>query len=256
MAAPIGSQSNFSSGLPSADDSVTVGKAKPASPQVSPVMPSPLLHTDPSLMKSQPRWTISDSGALQRSLDGGKTWQDVAIAADHIAADQSTGANLLRSSQLRSSQSAANRAMQTTVEVSGAAPVVQTEADAQTGADASEAKSQANYNGPANAKAALRPAAESAARSKDAPASNPIFRALSVSSNGAEVWAGGSGATLYHTVDAGNRWVRVLPADSGAILAGDVLSIQFVDPVQGTVRTASGESWTTIDDGQTWHKQQ
>ena len=44
------------------------------------------------------------------------------------------------------------------------------------------------------------------------PGAPPVFRALSVSSNAAEVWAGGSGGALYHTVDAGNSWARVLPS--------------------------------------------
>jgi|HubBroStandDraft_1064217.scaffolds.fasta_scaffold00129_39 hypothetical protein len=81
--------------LVSADQSV--GKAKPASAQASPPLaPAPLLGSDPGLMKSQKvlRWTISATGALQRSLDGGKTWLDVNVAA---TSSQPMSANLVRS---------------------------------------------------------------------------------------------------------------------------------------------------------------
>ena len=88
-------------------------------------------------------------------------------------------------------------------------------------------------------------------------ASTPtIFRALSVSSNAAEVWAGGSGGTLYHTLDGGNLWVRVLPSADGVALTGDVISIQFPDVSNGSVTTSNAEVWVTNDDGQTWRKQQ
>jgi len=83
-----------------------------------------------------------------------------------------------------------------------------------------------------------------------------IFRALSVSSNAAEVWAGGSSGALYHTVDAGNSWARVLPSAVGLVLTGDILIIQFSDPRNGTITTSTSEIWTTPDDGQTWQKQQ
>ena len=91
--------------------------------------------------------------------------------------------------------------------------------------------------------------------SQSVPATPPIFHALSVSSNAAEVWAGGSGGALYHTVDVGNSWARVLPSAAGRVLTGDVLSIQFSDPRNGTVTTSTAEVWTTPDDGQTWQKQ-
>jgi photosystem II stability/assembly factor-like uncharacterized protein len=94
------------------------------------------------------------------------------------------------------------------------------------------------------------------AKSKAAPAARTIFRAVSVSSNAAEVWAGGSGGALYHTVDGGNRWARVVPSAAGIVLTGDIISIQFADARNGTVTTSNAEVWSTVDDGQTWQKQQ
>ncbi|MGA9542792.1 MAG: YCF48-related protein [Candidatus Sulfotelmatobacter sp.] len=90
---------------------------------------------------------------------------------------------------------------------------------------------------------------------QSSPVAPPVFGALSVSSNAAEVWAGGSSGTLYHTVDAGNSWTRVLPFAAGRWLTGDILSVQFSDPRNGTVTTSTAEVWTTPDDGQTWQKQ-
>jgi photosystem II stability/assembly factor-like uncharacterized protein len=60
---------------------------------------------------------------------------------------------------------------------------------------------------------------------------------------------------LYHTLDGGNSWTRVVPPATGISLTGDILSIQFSDSQNGTVTTSSTEVWTTLDDGQTWHKQ-
>ena len=62
-----------------------------------------------------PRWTIGDNGALQRSLDGGATWQDVDVAVNN-----STSANLVpETGQTGMSTSV-------TVEVNSAAAEVQT----------------------------------------------------------------------------------------------------------------------------------
>jgi hypothetical protein len=225
-----------------ADQLQMVGKAKPALDQASPAMaPAPLLRTDPTLMKgpAAPRWTISASGALQRSFDGGQTWQDV-----NIVVDDSMKATLVRRSQPGS-----------TVEVSSAATEVQTQANSETEFETkSETKSQAKMA----AKSAPKPSAPASVKSAEAePAPTPrtIFRAVSVSSNAAEVWAGGSGGALYHTLGGGNRWARVVPSDAASTLTGDIIAIQFSDPRNGIVTTSTAEIWTTLDAGQTWHKQ-
>jgi photosystem II stability/assembly factor-like uncharacterized protein len=197
-----------------------VNKAKHPSPQAFP--PSMAL-APPAKSPAVSRWTISARGALQRSLDGGTTWLDVDVTAD----------NSMSSKLLLRPQS-------TTVEVQA-----EQTTQARTETDKTLAKSNATY--------AARPAAKSAAPATPAPTT---FRAVSVSSNAAEVWAGGSGGALYHTLDGGNRWVRVVPSDAGIVLAGDVIGIQFSDPSNGIVTTSNAEVWTTLDSGQTWHKQQ
>jgi hypothetical protein len=130
-----------------------------------------------------PRWTISPNGSLQRSFDGGTTWEDV-----NVRGDDSRSAEFTKSAK---SAKAVGRAI-------------------------------------------------------------PVFRVVSV--NGAEVWAGGSGGTLYHTVDAGNSWARVGLSYEGVLIGGDIISIEFPDPQHGRVATSAGEIWTTGDRGQTWLK--
>jgi hypothetical protein len=81
----------------------------------------------------------------------------------------------------------------------------------------------------------------------------PVFRA--VTANGAEVWAGGSAGTLYHSADAGDHWSRIVPSAAGVALSADIASIEFSDPQHGKVVTSDAEIWTTADRGQTWRKQ-
>jgi photosystem II stability/assembly factor-like uncharacterized protein len=85
-----------------------------------------------------------------------------------------------------------------------------------------------------------------------ASVSIPIFRAVSAA--GLEVWAGGSAGVLYHSVNGGEQWTRVVPSVSGTLLTGDVIAIAFSDPQHGQLTTSTQELWTTFDAGQTWQK--
>lgn len=82
---------------------------------------------------------------------------------------------------------------------------------------------------------------------------SPVFR--TVSALGTEVWAGGSAAMLYHSVDSGTHWARELPSSSGVMLTGDITSIEFSDRQHGRITTSIGEVWITADDGGTWRRQ-
>jgi hypothetical protein len=162
----------------SAEQFEAVAKAKSAVTQApsATMAPAPMLRANPKLMHAQTAalWTVSSTGALQRSLDAGRTWQDV-----NVTVDDST-------------------------------------------------------------------------KSKAVPT---IFRTISVSADASEVWVGGSDAALYHTIDGGKRWTRVVPSSASAIFTGGIVDIQFSNPQNGTVTTATSEIWTTTDAGQTWRKQ-
>jgi Photosynthesis system II assembly factor YCF48 len=188
-----------------ADASAVHGSAGKQS-VASPSMP---LQTSPALMvRASPRWSISSAGALQRSFDGGNTWENV---------DPNLSSSFL---------------MSESVTVNGAAP---TKTDKK--AEYRSAGSQDKKDQKAEAAQNL----------------NPVFRAVAAS--GLEVWAGGSAGMLFHTTDGGGIWIRVTPSSGGAILAGDIVNIQFSDKQHGRVTTSTPELWTTSDAGRTWEKQ-
>ena len=80
-----------------------------------------------------------------------------------------------------------------------------------------------------------------------------VFRAVTAA--GMEVWAGGSAGALYHSIDGGAHWMRVVPSSTGGTLTGDIVSVQFPDATHGTIGTSTAEVWITADNGQTWQKQ-
>lgn len=148
-----------------------------------------------SLAPETSRWAINSVGGLQRSLDQGKTWQEVDV-------NNGLGASAGMSMQLAMKKSA---------------------------------------NKVANKEKA------------DTKLKPIVFRA--VAANGPDVWAGGSEGNLYHSTDAGDHWLRVVPEWRGIELTSDVLSLQFADAQHGRIVTSAAEIWTTADGGRSWDKQ-
>ena len=88
---------------------------------------------------------------------------------------------------------------------------------------------------------------------KEVPVDGKVtFRAIQAV--GGDVWAGGSGGALYHSNDAGANWTRVALASGGNPTADTIVSITASPPAfqRLTVKTATGQQWTTEDDGQHW----
>ncbi|MCU1303086.1 MAG: hypothetical protein JWQ87_3370 [Candidatus Sulfotelmatobacter sp.] len=92
-------------------------------------------------------------------------------------------------------------------------------------------------------------------KKSEEPASNPVIVFRAVAALGTEVWAGGSDRMLYHSLDLGNHWTRVVPAEANTSLSGDINGVEFSDIQHGKVATSAGEVWLTSNSGQTWHKQ-
>lgn len=79
-----------------------------------------------------------------------------------------------------------------------------------------------------------------------------VFRVVNAS--GADVWAGGNGAALFHSADGGANWARVAPDNNGRKLEGDVISINVAGARHEIVRlrTSMAQSWISSDGGKTW----
>jgi hypothetical protein len=194
MAAQNGSVASELAVQLSAEKAEAVERAKP------PVVPSRTLGAAPV---SPARWTVSSTGSVQRSLDDGNTWQEIAVV--------------------------------TRPELVGDFMTVESVAKAE--ADASEKEGRRRKD----------------KKSQAQTISRPVFRAVAAA--GLEVWAGGSGSMLYHSTDGGEHWTRVLPSSDGVVLKGDITSVEFPDPQQGTISTSGSEVWTTSDGGRSWRKQ-
>lgn len=78
------------------------------------------------------------------------------------------------------------------------------------------------------------------------------FRALAAV--GMDVWVGGKDGLLYHSGDLGLHWSQITPASSGANLTADIVRIEFADPQHGRLIAGDGQSWVTSDGGKTWEK--
>ncbi len=76
------------------------------------------------------------------------------------------------------------------------------------------------------------------------------FRA--VSALGSDVWAAGTGGMLWHSSDAGITWEKLPIRDGGTLLTLDIVRVEFVDKLHGSIATPAGEVWTTEDGGRTW----
>jgi Photosynthesis system II assembly factor YCF48 len=78
---------------------------------------------------------------------------------------------------------------------------------------------------------------------------------LALAADGMEIWVGGAKGALYHSSDAGQNWTQVQPAANGEVLAGDIIGVEFVDRLHGSLTTSGRQKWVTADAGQTWQKQ-
>jgi len=207
---------------------VTVDKAKAPGSTVEVSAEAPVLESTSAAPASSPSpsasWGISASGGLLRSFDQGRTWANVDVNASFPVASQMV---MVVPRSQRSAQ-----ASQDTIQLQAAQ---------------SQAQSQSEN------KALSKSKAVSSQRAAASAIAIPVFRAISAA--GLEVWAGGSAGVLYHSVNGGEQWTRVIPSTSGILLTGDITGIAFGDPQHGQITTSTQELWITFDAGQTWQKQ-
>jgi Photosynthesis system II assembly factor YCF48 len=212
---PFESTEDVRRAKPAATIGGTVSASSAATVGGPPVAARNQLDLGQDYQTASPLWTISSEGGLQRSLDGGKTWQGV-----NVHAKPGFYAGSMQVANASNEQAAKQFAKKA----------------------ARNAKdNEANNSNSEEKSAALE------------TASAPVFRA--VAAIGTEVWAGGSGGLLYHSSDAGTLWSRTIPSAQGVTLSGDIVGIEFLDVVHGKVVTSTSETWRTADGGQSWRKE-
>jgi hypothetical protein len=79
------------------------------------------------------------------------------------------------------------------------------------------------------------------------------FRAIA--SLGNDVWAGGTGGTLFHSVDGGATWTGTTLNSGENAVTETIAGIQMRDVEHLTVTTDSGSKWVSEDGGRSWQKQ-
>jgi hypothetical protein len=90
---------------------------------------------------------------------------------------------------------------------------------------------------------------------------------LCYASRGNEIWTGGQGGTIYHSIDGGITWVQVRPSFNGRQLASDINRIDLRSsnlasnnlgsndtqgPAKIVLSSGNHEIWISVDDGKTW----
>jgi hypothetical protein len=79
------------------------------------------------------------------------------------------------------------------------------------------------------------------------------FRAIA--SLGKDVWAGGTGGTLFHSVDGGATWTETTVNSGENAVTETIVGIQMRVVEHLTVTTDSGSKWFSEDGGHSWRKQ-
>ena len=78
--------------------------------------------------------------------------------------------------------------------------------------------------------------------------SNEGIEFAAVAAQGADVWAGGRDAALFHSHDAGANWERLT---LGASASGTIIRIE-ASGSSVRVKSSSGQSWLSTDGGKSW----
>ena len=77
-----------------------------------------------------------------------------------------------------------------------------------------------------------------------------------VAESGTEVWAGGIGGALYHSIDDGRNWMKVMPSAGDQPLIADIVAIHASQRGTAELSASNGERWITVDGGQSWTRHQ